>query len=209
MKPVVTCTLLACVLAGAQAAAARTLDLQRAGDAATSAASVHGQVGRVDCRRATAAVHTRLRDTAVCVARVTTPSGAGCYVFYELGLARKASRGVTIRRAWEPWCSAPVAAASAARVSIGRAATLVRTAAEIYGDVERVSCWTATRADGRAIRGRALCEAWLSARPGCVVPYEVRSLRGGAPAPVATHVPWCAYTRPLRPPIDAPRFGSG
>jgi hypothetical protein len=107
MKPVATCALLACVLAGAQAAAARTIDLQRAGDVATSAAAVHGHVGRVDCWRAAAAVHARLRDTAVCLAQVTTVSGAGCFVFYELGLARKASRRVTIRRAWEPWCSEP------------------------------------------------------------------------------------------------------
>jgi hypothetical protein len=70
-----------------------------------------------------------LRDTAVCLAQVTTASGAGCCVFYELGLARKASRRVTIRRAWEPWCSEPRPAASAAGVRIGRAATLVRWSA--------------------------------------------------------------------------------
>jgi hypothetical protein len=70
-----------------------------------------------------------LRDTAVCLAQVTTASGAGCYVFYELGLPHKASRRVTIRRAWEPWCSEPRPAASAAGVRTGRAATLVRGSA--------------------------------------------------------------------------------
>ena len=189
MRTVATCALLACLVVGVQPACGRTLDLRTAGETATSAAATHGQVERVDCWRATGAVRTRLRHAAFCVARVRTASSEGCFLFYELGFANKRGPAVKVTRSWKPWCASPQAQAASGERR--RAAALVREAAAIYGEVERVSCTVARRASGRPIRGLMLCAAWLRSWPRCGVLYEVRRGPGG-PLVIATYAPWCA-----------------
>jgi hypothetical protein len=196
MRTFVTCGLVvACVLAGAQPAWSRTIDLRAAGDLAASATSDHGQIERVDCWRAMGPVHTRRRDAAICVVRVRTASGDGCYVIHQLRLAGKRGQAIRITRSWAPWCASPGAPARAASVESRRAATLVRRAARRYGEVGHVSCATPRRADGRPIRGRMLCVASMSSWPRCGVMYEVRRTARGLGV-IATYVPWCAsHTR--------------
>jgi hypothetical protein len=183
------------LVAGAQPAWSHTIDLRTAGDAATSAASDHGQIERVDCWRPMGPVHTRRRNAALCVVWVRTASGDGCYVIYQLRPAGKRGRAVRISRRWAPWCASPRAAASAASVQSRRAATLVRRAARRYGEVGQVSCATARRASGRPIRGRVICVASMRSWPRCGVMYEVQRTARGLGV-VATYVPWCAsHTR--------------
>ena len=191
MRTVATCALLACVLAGAQSACGRTIDLRTARDAATTAAATHGQVERMDCWRAAGQVHTRVRNAAYCVARVRTASGEGCFLFYELGFVSKRDRAVKVNRSWKPWCAGPRPQAQTASLSPRRAAALVREAAATYGAVGRVTCTAASRASGRPIRRLVLCAAWLKDWPRCGVLYEVWRGPGGAVA-VATYAPWCA-----------------
>jgi hypothetical protein len=192
MRIFATCALVvACVVAGAQPAWSRTIDLRAAGEVATSAASGHGQIERVDCWRAMGPVHTRRRDAAICVVRVRTASGDGCYVIYELRLAGRRGQAVRITRGWAAWCASPGAPAHAASVESRRAARLVRRAARRYGDVGQVSCATARRASGRPIWGRAVCVAWMRSWPRCGVMYEVRLTARGLRV-IATYVPWCA-----------------
>jgi hypothetical protein len=192
MRIFATCALVvACVAAGAQPAWSRTIDLRAAGDVATSAASGHAQIERVDCWRPMGAVHTRRRNAALCVVWVRTPSGDGCYVIYELRLAGTRGRAVRISRSWAPWCASPGTSARAASVESRRAAAFVRRAARRYGEVGRVSCATARRASGRPIWGRVVCVAWMSSWPRCGVMYEVRRTTRGLVV-IATYVPWCA-----------------
>ena len=94
----------ACLVVGAQPAWSRSIDLHSARDVATGAASAHGDVQRVDCWRAMGPLHARLGNAAICVARVRTPSGAGCFVIYDL---RKRGREVKLVRSWAPWCASP------------------------------------------------------------------------------------------------------
>jgi hypothetical protein len=192
MRTFATCALVvACVVACAQPASSRTTNLRAAGDVATSAASAHGQIERVDCWRPMGAVHTRRRNAALCVVWVRTPSGDGCYVIYELRLAGNRGPAVRITRRWSPWCASPGAPARAASVESRRAATLVRRAARRYGEVGQVSCATARRAGGRPIRGRVVCVARMSSWPRCGVMYEVQRTASGLVV-IATYVPWCA-----------------
>jgi hypothetical protein len=179
------------IAAGAQPASSRSIDLSGARDVVDGAASVHGEVQRIDCWRAMGPLHTRLRNMAICVARVQTPSGAGCFVIYDLRTAGKTGRGVKIARSWAPWCAGPRTPVQAASIESRRATTLVRRAASRYGEVGEVSCRTARRAGGRAIWGHTLCVAWIRSWPRCGVLYEVRRTPTGL-AVVATYVPWCA-----------------
>jgi hypothetical protein len=178
------------IAAGAQPAASRSIDLNSARDVVDGAASVHGEVQRVDCWRAMGPLHTRLRNMAMCVARVQTQSGAGCFVIYDLRTAGKTGQRVKIARSWAPWCSGTHRLAEVASLE-SRAATLVRRVARRYGEVRDVGCSTARRAGARPIWGRALCVAWIKSWPRCGVLYEVRRTPTGL-AVVATYVPWCA-----------------
>jgi hypothetical protein len=181
----------ACLVAGAQPAWSRSIDLHTAGDVAKGAASIHGEVQRVDCWRAMGPLHTRLRNLAICVARVRTPSGAGCFVIYDLRTAGKRKRGARIIRSWAPWCANPRTRAHPASNKSRRATTLVRRAARRYGPVGDVSCKTVRRAGARPIWGRILCVAWIKSWPRCGVMYEVRRTPRGL-AVIASYVPWCA-----------------
>jgi hypothetical protein len=176
------------IAAGAQPASSRSIDLSSARDAVNGAASVHGEVQRIDCWRAMGPLHTRLRNMAICVARVRTPSGAGCFVIYDL---RTAGRGVKIARSWTPWCASPRTPAQATSVENRGAKKLVRQAARRYGEVGKVECNTARRAGARPIWGRTLCVAWMKSWPRCGVMYEVQRTPTGL-AVIATYVPWCA-----------------
>lgn len=190
MRAGVTCALLACALVAAQPACGRSIDLRQAGDAAGAAASALGEVERVDCSRAPGAVHTRLRHAAICVVRLRTVSGAACVVFYDLRVAGKRGRAVKVTRAWPPWCAGPHPRVQAASLAT-RAVALVRAHALRYGDVARIACKRARRADGRVRRGRVLCAVWMRVAPGCALTYEVRREPSG-PAVFSTYVPWCA-----------------
>jgi hypothetical protein len=192
MRIFATCALVvACGVAGAQPAWGRTIDVRAAGELATSAASKHGQVDRVDCWRAMGPVHTRRRDAAICVVRLRTSSGDGCYVIYELRLAGRRGRAARISRGWAPWCASQGASAQAATVVTRRTTRLVRRAARRYGEVGQVSCATARRASGRPLWGRVVCVAWIRSWPRCGVMYEVRRTASG-PEVIVTYVPWCA-----------------
>ena len=179
------------IAAGAQPAASRSIDLNSARDVVDGAASVHGEVQRVDCWRAMGPLHTRLRNVAICVARVRTPSGAGCFVIYDLRTAGKTAREVKIVRSWAPWCSGTRRPAQAASIKHRLATALVRRAASRYGAVGDVSCKTVRRAGARPIWGRILCVAWMRSWPRCGVMYEVQRTPRGL-AVIATYVPWCA-----------------
>jgi hypothetical protein len=181
----------ACLVAGAQPAWSRSIDVRAAEDVARGAASVHGEVQRVDCWRAMGPVHTRLRNLATCVARVRTPFGASCFVIYDLRTAGKRKRAARIIRSWAPWCANPRTRAHPASTGSRRATTLVRRAARRYGAVGDVSCRTVRRAGARPIWGRVLCVAWMKSWPRCGVLYEVGRTTKGL-AVVATYVPWCA-----------------
>jgi hypothetical protein len=182
---------LGCCLAGTQPAWGRSLDLERASDMAGSAASSLGQVQQTNCWRPSVAVHTRARHRAICVARIRTDAGADCIVFYQLRLAARPSRRVSIARRFAPWCASPPAATAArAALDAREAGTHVRSEADRHGTVKRVSCWHPKRPSGSRIRSRLLCAAWLG-DPSCVVTYEVRSRRRGLSI-VPTYVPWCA-----------------
>jgi hypothetical protein len=196
MRIFATCALVvACVVAVAQPAWSRTIDLRAAGEVATSAASDRGQIERVNCWRPMGPVHTRRRNAALCVVWVRTASGDGCYLIYELRLAGKRGPAVRISRSWAPWCASPGAPARGASVESRRAATLVRRAARRYGEVGQVSCATARRASGGPIRGRVICVASMSSWPRCGVMYEVRRTTKGLSV-LTTYVPWCAsHTR--------------
>jgi hypothetical protein len=178
------------IVAGAQPASSRSIDLSSARDVVDHAASLHGEVQRIDCWRAMGPLHTRLRNMAMCVARVQTPSGAGCFVIYDLRTAGKTGREVKIARSWAPWCAGTRRLAEAASIE-SRATTVVRRVARRYGEVRDVSCATARRAGHRPIWGRTLCVAWIRSWPRCGVLYEVRRTPTGL-AVVATYVPWCA-----------------
>jgi hypothetical protein len=108
MRSMIGCVLITCALAGAHEASARSLDPQRAEEVATFAASALGQVDQMDCWRAHAAVHGRRPQAAICAGRIRLASGAGCFVFYELALARKPAKGMRITRRWRPWCTSTV-----------------------------------------------------------------------------------------------------
>ena len=181
----------ACLAAGAQPAWSRSINLHTAGDVAKDAASIHGEVQRIDCWRALGPVHTRLRNVAICVARVRTPSGAGCFVIYDLRTAGKHGRKVKIIDSSAPWCASPRTPAQAASVKNRGAKKLVRQAARRYGEVGKVECKTARRAGARPIWGRTLCVAWMRSWPRCGVMYEVRRTPTRL-AVIATYVPWCA-----------------
>jgi hypothetical protein len=182
---------LGCCLAGTQSAWGNSLDLERAGDMAGSAASSLGQVQQTNCWRPAVAVRTRARRRAFCVARIRTDAGADCIVFYQVRFAARPSRRVSISRRFAPWCASPPAATAArAALDAREAGTKVRSEADRHGTVKRVSCWHPKRANGTRIRGRLLCAARLG-DPSCEVTYEVRSRRRGLLV-VPTYVPWCA-----------------